>query len=324
MPPPYSRPAWHQSSRRSKRVTEGGNCRRSEITRLRTRGGSKASAFFRAHHALTPAQCAHDPRREQSRSSRADADPPREYHAHSTSREATQDDAGGALGIHQSGHRELIPGGHGSSNEAGTDAGEQHALSSGLGRGGHDPAIHRGLRGAIRWCIGCSQERGDRGNRRDPSPYAVSAGRLPSHQRHGREHRIQHAAEIDLEDRPRQLRLLRTAVTRAAGNAGVGHNQIERPRRFDPVPPAASAQRTSSSRLSTMAPRSPQLSATADSRVWSRPDRCSVVPGLAKATASAAPIPDEAPVIRTVRTVSIMIIPGRDSHDGPALIQGCV
>ena len=61
----------------------------------------------------------------------------------------------------------------------------------------------------------------------------------------------------------------------------------------------AAASRTSSTTGATVAPLARHAATTMSSRASSRPDRWSVVPGAASAWASAAPMPDEAPVMRT-------------------------
>ena len=79
------------------------------------------------------------------------------------------------------------------------------------------------------------------------------------------------------------------AMTRSSGPAAAIQSRM------------AAWSRTSSARVRTAAPRAAQDASTAASRAVSRPERCSVTPGAASASASARPMPEEAPVMRTLR-----------------------
>ena len=66
-------------------------------------------------------------------------------------------------------------------------------------------------------------------------------------------------------------------------------------------PAMASRSRTSTTCGRASAPAAAQAAAVAASRPASRPPRCSVTPGRAQASASARPMPDDAPVTSTCR-----------------------
>ena len=175
----------------------------------------------------------------------------RERDARAVGGEAALDDRRRLLRRHQERHREAVGVGHRGLDEAGHHHVHLHALRQEIAAQAFAPGPHRGLAAAVGGRAGQAAIAGE--GRDDGDLPAPARG----HARDGRQHDVQHAVEVDREDRARLLRRFRAAVG-AAGNAGIGDDEVERRalvRRGDPLPPQKPRRTRRSIAMVLVAPR---------------------------------------------------------------------